>query len=219
MILTKKVKYRGGLIDVNSLSCGSKMRVEVQCPVCLSIRHSFYSLIRLNQTCHKCANKIKNTKLFDIGLKINKLTVISNNSDGTSNFICDCGKICSIDRSLVRTGHTKSCGCIQKYAAKINGSKTIKSWVGENHPNWRGGISSERDSFNSSKKAREWRLEVFKRDGYTCMICGQLGGNLNAHHIKQFSTHKHLRHDVDNGITLCYKCHKDIHKIIHNKKL
>lgn len=53
-----------------------------------------------------------------------------------------------------------------------------------------------------------WRKAVFQRDQYTCQCCGnKKGGNLEAHHIKNFNDHEHLRFDIDNGITLCQNCH------------
>ena len=33
---------------------------------------------------------------------------------------------------------------------------------------------------------------------------------LNAHHIIRWADAPHLRFDEDNGITLCWKCHKEI---------
>ena len=36
--------------------------------------------------------------------------------------------------------------------------------------------------------------------------------NANAHHIKHFATHINLRYDLDNGITLCPSCHKEVHQ-------
>ena len=64
-----------------------------------------------------------------------------------------------------------------------------------------------------SPEYRKWRMSVFVRDNYTCQICGKVGGNLNAHHIKHFATNIDLRFDVNNGITLCYECHKELHSL------
>lgn len=53
-----------------------------------------------------------------------------------------------------------------------------------------------------------WRNAVYKRDGYTCQMCyGK--GNIEAHHIMKRSVYPHLSYDVDNGITLCYDCHRE----------
>lgn len=61
-------------------------------------------------------------------------------------------------------------------------------------------------------KYREWRTSVFERDKYRCVNCGKVGGELQAHHIKSYAKHKDLRLDINNGVTLCKSCHKDIHK-------
>ena len=54
---------------------------------------------------------------------------------------------------------------------------------------------------------KEWTNKVFERDNYTCQCCGKRGGNLNAHHLYNFSEYEDLRYDLNNGITLCEKCH------------
>ena len=54
---------------------------------------------------------------------------------------------------------------------------------------------------------KEWKNKIFERDNYTCRRCGKRGGNLNAHHLYNFSEHPDLRYDVNNGITLCEECH------------
>lgn len=54
---------------------------------------------------------------------------------------------------------------------------------------------------------KEWQRNVFERDNYTCQCCGKRGGNLNAHHLYNFAEYEDLRYEVENGITLCEKCH------------
>lgn len=64
----------------------------------------------------------------------------------------------------------------------------------------------------SSKEYSDWRKQVFERDKYTCQHCFEKGGQLNAHHIKEFAKYEKLRFRVDNGLTLCVECHKKVHK-------
>lgn len=63
---------------------------------------------------------------------------------------------------------------------------------------------------------KHWRMSVFERDHYTCVICGKTGGRLNAHHIKPWAGFEEGRLDVKNGITLCEECHKEVHRRMRN---
>jgi hypothetical protein len=63
-----------------------------------------------------------------------------------------------------------------------------------------------------SKEYIAWRKSIFERDNYTCQMCGERGKELNAHHIKKWSECIELRTDINNGITLCKLCHKELHK-------
>lgn len=56
-------------------------------------------------------------------------------------------------------------------------------------------------------KYREWRESIFERDDYTCQMCDERGGELNAHHILRWIDYPELGLDIDNGITLCVRCH------------
>lgn len=53
-----------------------------------------------------------------------------------------------------------------------------------------------------------WRKAVFARDNYTCQQCRVRGGKIQAHHIKSYTAFPELRWKLDNGETLCEKCHK-----------
>lgn len=82
-------------------------------------------------------------------------------------------------------------------------------WVkGEKHHLWKGGISSNEEKLRKSIEYRLWREAVFNRDNFTCTICGERGGELNADHIKPFSQYPELRLSLDNGRTLCVSCHR-----------
>lgn len=70
----------------------------------------------------------------------------------------------------------------------------------------------------NSKEYTEWRLNVFKRDKYTCQHCHKTGGELEAHHKIRWVDDISKRYEVDNGITLCKKCHKETHKETHKKE-
>ena len=60
------------------------------------------------------------------------------------------------------------------------------------------------------KDLREWSKAVKARD-LACKQCGT-DQDLHAHHIKHKATHPELMLDINNGITLCYRCHKAEHE-------
>lgn len=88
-----------------------------------------------------------------------------------------------------------------------NKDKPCDRWVGEGNPNWKGGVTPINLVIRTSLKYKIWRRSVFKRDDYTCQLCGVVGGELNADHIKPFALFPKLRFSVNNGRTLCRKCH------------
>jgi 5-methylcytosine-specific restriction endonuclease McrA len=58
---------------------------------------------------------------------------------------------------------------------------------------------------------KDWRLAVFRKDGYQCQRCGYIGKKINAHHIESYYYNKELRINIDNGIVLCKSCHQLFH--------
>jgi len=54
------------------------------------------------------------------------------------------------------------------------------------------------------------RQLCFERDNWTCQKCGAIE-NLHCHHIDGYAQNKILANDIDNVITLCKSCHKEVH--------
>lgn len=81
---------------------------------------------------------------------------------------------------------------------------------GEAHAAYRGNKPA-RDTAMARYEYKVWRTAVFTRDDYTCRECGVRGGYLHAHHIKPWATHPELRLVVENGVTLCRRCHYALH--------
>jgi len=73
---------------------------------------------------------------------------------------------------------------------------------------WRGGITPINRQIRRSFEYNLWRQAVFERDGFTCVWCGQIRGNIEADHIKPFAFFPELRFAIDNGRTLCRSCHR-----------
>jgi len=118
-----------------------------------------------------------------------------------------------VERWLRRKTCSHSCG--------IRLTKTSPG-KGPAHPNWKGGKTELRKKVQVLYEYKEWRKAVFKRDDYTCQLCGLRGGYLNADHIKPYSKiieenaiisteqAKACRElwETSNGRTLCVSCHR-----------
>jgi HNH endonuclease/NUMOD3 motif-containing protein len=102
--------------------------------------------------------------------------------------------------SLATKGRKKSLEMRQKLSLAKRGVNSLHLW--------KGGITKKNQLIRSSSEYRLWRTSVFERDDYTCQICQQRGGRLNADHIKQFALFPELRLDLTNGRTLCEPCHR-----------
>lgn len=113
----------------------------------------------------------------------------------------------------------------QETKDKISKSMTGKKWSkktreknsGGNAFAWKGGVTSVHEKVRKSFAMVSWKKAVYKRDDYTCQKNKVRGNRLHAHHIKNFADFPELRLEIDNGITLSEKAHKEFHQIYGKK--
>lgn len=98
----------------------------------------------------------------------------------------------------------------EEHKKKISDSKKGKPRFdirGEKSNLWKGGVDKPNKRIRGSIEYSIWRRAVFERDNWICVWCGQVGGKLEADHIKPFAYYPELRFAIDNGRTLCKPCH------------
>ena len=105
-------------------------------------------------------------------------------------------------------------GCIGRKQSPETIEKRVSHFRGEKSHFWRSGITPINLKIRGSIEYKLWRISIFTKDNFTCKKCNDdAGGNLVAHHILNFTSHKELRFAINNGITLCVNCHNKFHKI------
>lgn len=174
----------------------------------------------------KCKNCGKELSAYhcEYCVKCSHKKELNANWKGGNPHCIDCGAIVSSRDALrckkclllfqVGTNHPMynkkhSIETIKKISINTKGKN-----LGETSPHWNPNISNEeRRNRRHIQENYNWRDEVYKRDNFTCQCCGDnKGRNLNAHHLEGYHWCKELRYEVNNGITICKKCHNKFHK-------
>ena len=60
---------------------------------------------------------------------------------------------------------------------------------------------------------KKWAQEVKVRDGFQCQICSQRGVYLESHHMNSWDIYVSERYDLNNGVSLCKRCHQRFHDL------
>ena len=101
---------------------------------------------------------------------------------------------------------------------KCNSKWQSENLRGENSHSFNKNLTKEeREKGRKYTEYYDWRDLVFKRDNYTCQCCNKKGSDINAHHLDGYHWCIEKRTSVENGVTLCLKCHKDFHIIYGHK--
>jgi|APSaa5957512622_1039677.scaffolds.fasta_scaffold03105_7 hypothetical protein len=184
------VKYVGNQKWLCKCSCGNEKIVKSK-----SLKS------KRTKSCG-CITRLDNL----VNQRFGKLIVIKrakNDLNGFTKWVCkcDCGNEPTVIAHSLKTGVTKSCGCISRqkgiYHFNYNHNKSDKERLAE----------------RSTSENKQWRTSIFARDKYTCCICkNNKGKNLNAHHLNSWANFPEDRYNLYNGITLCEICHKNYHK-------
>lgn len=120
-----------------------------------------------------------------------------------------------------RTKKCQHCGCEfdsgsspitnfhkRKFCSAACARSGQKRLYGKDNPRWKDGTSKKRTGPSAS-----WARAVISRDMATCRRCGATDVELHAHHIKPYADFPELRWELDNGETLCFRCHWDEHSV------
>lgn len=91
----------------------------------------------------------------------------------------------------------------------------MKTAYGERNPNWKGGITPERQAFYLTEEWKEAVKFVWKRDNGICQRCFKdkrkhRGLEFHIHHVVSFVV-KELRAEPSNLVLLCIDCHNWVH--------
>lgn len=211
----REIMFRGKLIPIKKLSPHSDKKITIICPLCKAHIERYAKVLFSsgNFLCQSCTIRENQSRTLEVGRVYNFFTVIGKSSTGRSKVKCKCGKTKVVNNWSIHSGKTKSCGCIVSKKLKQFRIKNPGFQKGDEHPNWRGGLSRERSRVMATQEYKEWRYEVFKRDNYRCVSCGANSNTLEAHHILPFAKYKKLRTDINNGVTLCKKHHTEFHSL------
>lgn len=157
----------------------------LRCPKCQQFRHFSYEEVS------ECFE--------DNGCKLLSDSYLT--AKDKLKYVASCGHKATISFQKFLSGQGRKCPKCSRPSGK-------EHW--NFNPNLTDEERSKRDLQNG--KIRIARNAAFKRDGFTCVLCGEnKGGNLEAHHLESWDSNVEKRFDVDNLVTLCTDCHKRFH--------
>lgn len=209
------------------------MKIERECVVCK--KHFFVTAYELKRKPCLCCSRKCNGILCSInhGTTTKKCIVCGNEFKATKT-MQKRNKCCSKKCSNIAKKRQEICVCDycgKSFSRKKSQTKSRNRFcsndcrysfsVKENNPNWRGGITPERQEFYSQSEWKNLCDEIYKERDATCQLCGIKkihGKTFHVHHIISFMQESH-RMEKDNLVLLCKKCHNFVHSNKNTEKI
>jgi hypothetical protein len=168
--------------------------------------------------CPKCSNQ------YYIGYARDGIPLFETYGPKLSRY----GVVCKRDDIDDNILNVRCMYCNKWYTPSLNSVlqkiKSIKTGVGELNLYCSSGCKYQCPTYNQKKWPKgfkpttsrevqpQLRKLVFERDNWTCQKCGTKE-NLHCHHITGVELNPIESADIDNCITFCKDCHKEVHKL------
>ena len=191
-------------------------KIKIQCDNCNKEFEKYESKIGLhNFCCRECYLKYHSKDVPQCTCIICGATFKGDKYNSNKY----CSRECYLKDHMIKNKERVCPKCGKIFIAKASEDKYC-SWEcynndrhmpsGEDHWNWKGGVSKLNDK-KDSNEYKKWRQSVYQKDNFQCVKCGSKE-KINAHHIYAWQFYPEKRYDIDNGMTLCEKCHIKIHQ-------
>ena len=126
-------------------------------------------------------------------------------------------KLCSKCGKIIPYGNYRCNECEAKYKARIE--KYSKETKKEYYKEYNSSKRQNQDFYNS----KSWNLtrqQINNRDRGLCRLCYSEGKIIYSdciHHIEEVKENVDLRCDDNNLISLCNRCHREVHLLYKSK--
>lgn len=154
-----------------------------------------------------------------IGKQVHYFTVLGRSKEHPGCFDCKCvcGNIRFLDGyELTTNNDRKSCGCQQSRLLSLaNGGNGISN----------DGVTINEFIRKNTLEYTNWVKLCLEQNKYTCFVSGQVGGQLNVHHVMSLADilqlygitkhnyleYSHVLFNTGNGVVLSQEMHKQLH--------